>query len=125
MAGAAEVDGDAYTPTRTLRPQAKDWDPLTSSQERLRQRCRSQVAARRAQVVNLRRADVNAICSQVASEEGDEDEELRRQIEAIVHEELAREEALAIAQAEEQEAYEQAELAALLETHLGVDDEAR
>jgi hypothetical protein len=119
------------TLSRELRtPASRTFIKATPSRsaERLRQRCIDQALQRRFQVVERHRADVGVLCADVAKDKppagevDDEDEadfdlDFMLWLEQEVMDELRRREQ---ALCEEREAYEEAELAALLETHLSV-----
>mmetsp|Transcript_13785 Transcript_13785/g.46588 ORF Transcript_13785/g.46588 Transcript_13785/m.46588 type:complete len:142 (-) Transcript_13785:258-683(-) len=117
------------TPTAHRKP-VKARTPLTDSAKRLRDRCLTEALARRASIVAARREEaarvpVAAIVRTAAeSAEEPEDDDMLRYIEQYVEEELARRDARDVfAHYEDQARYEEEELAALLETHLGVQDD--
>jgi hypothetical protein len=116
------------------------------SAERLRTRCIEQALGRRFALVARRRADVEAICAAAMHADADDvpapattragagdsrraarddefecDADLVRWLEQEVLDELRRREADDQAMCDAREAYEDEELAALLETHLGLD----
>ncbi|KAG8466306.1 hypothetical protein KFE25_002062 [Diacronema lutheri] len=119
--------GEAEEGTPRKRSAVKSISSLSAqSAERLRQRCIDQASRRRAALLNDRRAEVEALCARVvrAEFEATDDEELDVDLmiwlEEQVREHMASERALF----EEQEAYEEEALAALLETHLALDENA-
>lgn len=94
-----------------------------ASAERLRQRCLDQASRRRSALVEQKRADVEAMCARIVRAEfdaADDDEldvDLMLWLEQQVLEHISQSERKLF---EEQQAYEDEALAALLETHLTV-----
>lgn len=115
----------ALTPTEGHRRPLKT-TPLTSqSAERLRQRCIDQSVRRRAILVENRRADVEAMCARIVRSEFEADDEEELDVDLMLWLEEQVLEHMANAERalyEEQQAWEEEALAALLETHLSVDE---
>mmetsp|Transcript_10498 Transcript_10498/g.27243 ORF Transcript_10498/g.27243 Transcript_10498/m.27243 type:complete len:140 (+) Transcript_10498:1-420(+) len=128
---ASSMSISMASPSTDVRRSVKARD-LSASAERLRKRCIERaVADRRTHVQRHRGSDVGAFCATVFREElrtaidEDDDESLHDidfllWLEQSVADEVRVREMRALAMYEEQLAFEEEELAALVETHLGV-----